>query len=95
VIDLDRARIANSVRPARRMRELMRLHRSLLKRRWTETIGARGYARFLESYTAGNRRLRERLLTHLPRERLRTALHRAGYRVLGNARGVDSLGRPR
>jgi len=85
VIDLDRARVAKSVRPARRMRELMRLHRSIVKRHWAEAIGVRGYARFLGSYTRDDRRLRDRLLSHLPRERVRTALHVAGYRVLGRS----------
>lgn len=94
VVDLDRASVAGSVRPARRMRELMRLHRSLVKWNWTETIGVRGYARFLASYTRGDRGLRDQLLVHLPRERVRTALHVAGYRVLGRSRtpGVERRG---
>ena len=91
VVDLDRARVAKSVRPARRMRELMRLHRSLVKRRQIEAIGVRGFSRFLESYTRGDRRLRDQLLSHLPRERLRTALHAAGYRVLGRS-GTPGVG---
>jgi hypothetical protein len=76
------------------MRELMRLHRSLVKWNWTETIGVRGYARFLASYTRGDRGLRDQLLVHLPRERVRTALHVAGYRVLGRSRtpGVERRG---
>jgi len=85
VIDLDRARVAKSVRPARRMRELMRLHRSIVKRHRAEAIGVRGYSQFLESYTRGDRQLRVRLLSHLTRERVRTALHVAGYRVLGRS----------
>jgi tRNA A-37 threonylcarbamoyl transferase component Bud32 len=92
VVDLDRASLASSVRPARRMRELMRLYRSLVKWHWTEAIGARGYSRFLASYTRGDRRLRDQLLSHLPRERLRASLHVAGYRVLGRpvTRYLDS-----
>jgi tRNA A-37 threonylcarbamoyl transferase component Bud32 len=89
VVDLDRASVANSVDPARRMRELMRLHRSLIKGRWTEAIGVRGYSRFLESYTRGDRRLRDQLRSHLPRERLRNALHAAGYRVPGRSSGAS------
>jgi hypothetical protein len=91
VIDLDRASVAKPVRPARRMRELMRLHRSLVKWRWIEAIGVRGYSRFLESYTRGDRRLRDQLLFHLPRERMRTALHATGYRVLGRS-GTPGVG---
>ena len=96
VVDLDRASLAKSVRPARRMRELMRLHRSLVKRRWAQSIGVRGYTRFLASYTQGDRHLRNQLRSHLPRERLRVALHTAGYRVLGRSGtpGVGSLNDP-
>ncbi len=94
VVDLDRASVAESVHPARRMRELMRLHRSLVKRQRIEAVGSRGCSRFLESYTRGDRRLRDQLLRHLPRERLRTALHVAGYRVLGRS-GTPDLGGPR
>lgn len=79
VVDLDRAQFLEPVSPSQRMRELMRLQRSLIKRRLAETVGARGYARFLAEYTRGDRRLRGELLSHLGRERLRIALHTVLY----------------
>jgi tRNA A-37 threonylcarbamoyl transferase component Bud32 len=84
VIDLDRAQAGEPPDPARRMRELMRLYRSLVKRGYAESLGARGCARFVSSYTAGDRTLRRALLHSLPRERRRLAWHRAGYRLAGS-----------
>ncbi|MGE4608729.1 MAG: hypothetical protein AAEJ52_18505, partial [Myxococcota bacterium] len=78
-VDLDRAQFLEPVSPSQRMRELMRLQRSMIKRRLAETVGARGYARFLAEYTRGDRRLRGELLSHLGRERLRIALHAVLY----------------
>ncbi len=75
VVDLDRAQHIEPVNASRRMRELMRLRRSLIKRRLTKTVGARAIARFFAAYTGGDRRLRGELLVHLGRERLRIALH--------------------
>jgi hypothetical protein len=46
-------------------------------------VGARGCARLLSAYTAGDRELRRALLRRLPRERRRLALHRLGYRLRG------------
>jgi 3-deoxy-D-manno-octulosonic acid kinase len=79
VIDLDRASIAQEVSPSRRMKELMRLYRSLLKRKLLDTVGRRGCAAFLSAYTGGDRGLRQALLAHLRRERLRVALHALRY----------------
>lgn len=79
VVDLDRAQHGETVRSSQRMRELMRLHRSLIKRGFVETVGARGYARFLAEYTAGDRHMRAELFSHLRRERLRIALHSVFY----------------
>lgn len=84
VVDLDRVWVADSVDPRRRTRELMRLLRSLLKRRVLTTVGPRGVARFFESYVGGDRELRRSMRGHLPRERLRVAFHAARYpRVRG------------
>ena len=80
VIDLDRARLGQPPNPRRRMAELMRLYRSLVKRQLLETVGSRGLARFLASYTAGDRALRTALLQRLPAEQRRLAIHRLGYR---------------
>ena len=62
------------------MTELMRLYRSLLKRGLLGTVGARGCARFLGAYTAGDPDLRRRLLSHLPREQRRIRFHALTYR---------------
>jgi hypothetical protein len=57
----------------------MRLYRSLLKRRMSGALAPEVIARFLDAYTAGDADLRAALLAHLPRERLRLAIHRLGY----------------
>ena len=79
LIDLDRARAAGPPGPARRLRELMRLVRSLRKRGLAEQIGRRGLAAGFAAYCAGDRELRRALLAHLPRERRRAARHALGY----------------
>jgi hypothetical protein len=62
------------------MAELMRLHRSLVKRRLIGRAGARGYAAFFRAYVAGDRALRRGLLAYLPREQRRVARHTLLYR---------------
>jgi 3-deoxy-D-manno-octulosonic acid kinase len=79
VVDLDRARVASPVPAHRRMAEIMRLYRSLLKRRMSGALAPEVIAHFLDAYTAGDADLRAALLAHLPRERLRLAIHRLGY----------------
>jgi Ser/Thr protein kinase RdoA (MazF antagonist) len=79
LIDLDRARVVGEVGARERMAELMRLYRSLVKRGLQDVVGSRACARFLAAYTAGDRELRRKLLSHLPRERLRLALHALHY----------------
>ena len=79
LVDLDRTRIVPHLGPRARMTELMRLYRSAVKRNLTDLAGPRACARFLGSYTAGDRRLRAALLAELPRERTRIAFHRLGY----------------
>ncbi len=81
VIDLDRARAGAVPDPARRMAELMRLHRSLVKRKLLSRVGARGLARFFGAYTAGDRALRRALCDRLPIERARTRLHALTWRT--------------
>jgi hypothetical protein len=81
VVDLDRARVAAPLGPAGRMAELMRLHRSLVKRGLLAEVGTRGCVRFFASYTAGDRKLRAALLRRLPRERARLAIHALGWRL--------------
>ena len=57
----------------------MRLYRSLRKRGLQGAVGRRGCAAFLGAYAGGDRALRRALLVHLPRERLRVALHALRY----------------
>jgi tRNA A-37 threonylcarbamoyl transferase component Bud32 len=87
VVDLDRARVAPPLDARARMAELMRLHRSLVKRGLLGDVGPRGCARFFAAYTAGDRALRRELLRQLPRERTRLALHALGYRLARPRRG--------
>jgi tRNA A-37 threonylcarbamoyl transferase component Bud32 len=79
LIDLDRARVVERVGARERMAELMRLYRSLVKRGLQEIVGRRACARFLAAYAARDRELRRELLSHLPREGLRLALHALRY----------------
>jgi 3-deoxy-D-manno-octulosonic acid kinase len=83
VIDLDRARAGEPPSPARRMRELSRLVRSLLKRRVFERIGRAGREAFFDSYTGGDAAFGRALLAHWPREKRRVARHARGYRSPG------------
>jgi len=80
VIDLDRARVGSPPGPARRMRELMRLLRSLSKRGVAEQVGARGCAAAFGAYCAGDRALRRQLLMSRAWEERRNALHALAYR---------------
>ncbi len=79
VIDLDRAEVGPSPTPRRRMAELMRLHRSIVKLGLETVVRTQGFAHFLDAYTGGDRALRRALLAHLPLERVRLAMHRLTY----------------
>lgn len=80
VVDLDRARRLPHASPARRMRELMRLYRSVVKRHGGERMGPRQIAIFWSGYSQGDRELRCAMRDRLPIERARLALHAAFYR---------------
>lgn len=85
LIDLDRARYATQVSAARRMQELMRLYRSLIKRDLLSHFGThetqiKAAREFLAAYTDGNRQLESAMLAHLTKEKWRVALHQIGYR---------------
>ena len=84
LVDLDRARVVPRVPARRRMAEIMRLYRSLVKRRIGGALAPETVAHFLDAYTTGDADLRRALLADLPRERLRLAIHRLGY---GKSRG--------
>lgn len=85
VIDLDKARIVGQVTAARRMRELMRLYRSVVKRRLLNRLGPQGVRCFFDAYVASDRDLRRALLRHLPRELRRLRLHALRYGDSPNA----------
>lgn len=80
VIDLDGVRIVRKVAARRRMAELMRLYRSLRKRRLLGAGSARVCAAFFGAYCAGDRALRSALLANVRREQLRIAAHALAYR---------------
>jgi hypothetical protein len=83
LVDLDRARHGAPPEASARFAEMMRLHRSLLKRDLAGRVGARGCAAFLGAYTGSDRELRRSLLRHLPREQRRLELHRLGWKLAG------------
>lgn len=82
LIDLDRAAASTPPDASTRMRELMRLQRSVEKRGYQTALGARARARFLAAYTRGERALRRALYAQLPRELRALRWHRLGYRLL-------------
>ncbi|MED5263218.1 MAG: lipopolysaccharide kinase InaA family protein [Myxococcota bacterium] len=81
LVDLDRAVLREIVDTRDRMRDLMRLYRSLVKRGLLERVGDRGLAMFLSGYASGDRGLRRRLLGALPREQRRLRWHRLAWRL--------------
>ncbi len=81
VVDLDRARCTGVPSPGRRMRELMRLYRSLRKRALLESANPELEVAFFNEYVNGDRALRDALLRHLPREQRRIARHAASWRT--------------
>jgi len=86
VIDLDQATLGSPPQPAARMRQLMRLYRSLEKRDLLAPVGARGLAVFLAAYCAGDRELRAALLRHRDAELRRIAWHRLTWPRLAGRR---------
>jgi 3-deoxy-D-manno-octulosonic acid kinase len=80
IVDLDGARAGALPGPDERMAQLMRLHRSLVKRGLLVAAGGeRGSLWFLHAYVAGDRALRRALLARLPAERRRLARHALLY----------------
>jgi len=76
LIDLDRTRIVDRLSPAQRMREWMRLVRSIEKAGLAEQFPARLRARLLRTYCEGDRQLQREMLEGAPREIRRIARHR-------------------
>ena len=91
VIDLDRARAGADVSPQRRMRELMRLYRSLRKRGVARAVGDRGIGALLRQLL----RRRPVAAARTPRERTaRAAPHRPARRPLPGG-VIRAAGAPR
>ncbi|MGH0028314.1 MAG: lipopolysaccharide kinase InaA family protein [Myxococcota bacterium] len=86
VIDLDKGGAGDPPSPERRMLELMRLYRSLVKRGVTHQVGREARSAFFEAYTRGNAAFAQALLRHLPRERRRVSRHTWGYKTPRTAR---------
>jgi 3-deoxy-D-manno-octulosonic acid kinase len=81
LIDLGRARLRTSPSPRARMRELMRLMRSLEKTNHSECLSSRVRARFLSAYCGADRAMRRAMLECTAREERRLARHRLGWRL--------------
>ena len=75
VVDLDEARVGSAPGTGRRMRELMRLYRSLVKRGLLESVERSGCNTFLDAYVDGDGNLRQELMRYWRREKLRIKLH--------------------
>ncbi len=87
ILDLDGARIADSVSPARRGADLLRLYRSLAKETGSqEPLSLRERLRFLRHYCGGSEALYEEIRLHLLR---RWRLNRVRRRA-SRARSVRS-----
>jgi 3-deoxy-D-manno-octulosonic acid kinase len=80
VIDLDKGRAGDPPPPRRRMRELMRLRRSLVKRGLLEQVGAAGLRAFFDGYVGGDEALARALLESYASERRAGDLHALLYR---------------
>jgi 3-deoxy-D-manno-octulosonic acid kinase len=80
VIDLDKGRAGEPPSARRRMRELMRLRRSLVKRGLLEQAGEAARRAFFSGYVAGDERLARALLACYARERRSGDLHARLYR---------------
>lgn len=75
LLDLDQARLCESVEPRRRMRELMRLARSVRKRGHGKRLTPRRQRLFLDAYCEGDTALGRSLMSYRRREQFRTELH--------------------
>lgn len=89
LIDLDRTRIVERVSPADRMREWMRLARSIEKLGLAEQFPTSFRARLLRTYCDGDRSLRRAMFESVPREMRRTARHRLAWALERALRGIQ------
>jgi 3-deoxy-D-manno-octulosonic acid kinase len=79
ILDLDRARSDGPPSPARRMHEIGRLTRSLLKRGVHARVGRRGREAFFGAYVEGDAKLARAMLASWPKEQRSIARHARGY----------------
>jgi 3-deoxy-D-manno-octulosonic acid kinase len=80
VIDLDKGRAGDPPPARRRMRELMRLRRSLVKRGLIAQVGQAGERAFFRGYAGGDADLARALLARYAHERRGGELHARLYR---------------
>jgi tRNA A-37 threonylcarbamoyl transferase component Bud32 len=95
LIDLDRTRLRASVPASSRMRDLMRLARSLDKRGASALLSKRIRSQVLSDYCQGDRGLRRSMMHCARSEARRLARHRFAWRLarllhLGNSRSLAS-----
>jgi len=83
IIDLDGAEIRQQVSPSRRMDELMRLYRSVIKRGHNQQLSGEPMRTFFDGYVGEDTELRDKLIARLPLERRKLSLRRASYRLRG------------
>jgi tRNA A-37 threonylcarbamoyl transferase component Bud32 len=89
LIDLDRATQPTRISPAARMREWMRLARSLEKQGARDSLTPALGSHVIDAYCNGDSALRTEMLNALPRERRRNARHRFFWRFSQGRPGLD------
>jgi hypothetical protein len=77
IVDLDQSRLLPVLTPAQRMRELMRLARSLQKRHASDAEAF--WEAFFDGYTSGDEALRTALQAHMRRAGIRNTIHALCY----------------
>lgn len=94
-VDLASARAIVDPTPRERIRDVLRLERSLAKRGLLEVLDPRLRARALAAYCRGDRRLRAALLTAWPKGERRLLRHRLAWRLARlRARGARTACAP-
>jgi tRNA A-37 threonylcarbamoyl transferase component Bud32 len=83
IIDLDGAEIKRQISPGRRMDELMRLYRSVIKRGHNQQLSGEPVREFFDGYVGEDDELRGQLMARLPLERRKLSLRRVSYRFRG------------
>ncbi|MDE0911862.1 MAG: hypothetical protein OSB60_15480 [Myxococcota bacterium] len=81
IIDLDRARITDEISAGRRMQEIMRLRRSLIKRGYTNALSESVGRAFMDGYVGHDAELRSQLNARVRAERVRGRAHALFYRA--------------